>query len=127
LMPTYKGSIRDGCLCPNGIRWDGNTARDHFSGFLYAMIRHADLAIKIGYTRHDPKLRVLGVRSYKANGAVDLVYAVRVGCMVAAEKVTHHLLEDRRLPPSRYTGVEWFSITTADAIDVLRRFEVIGL
>jgi hypothetical protein len=103
------------------------TARYHEPGFVYAMLRHGDRAIKIGLSGN-PQKRLIDVMSYKANGRVSVLAQVRVSCMACSEAELHDLLQEFRLPPTQFTGTEWFRIsedTAKDALLVMETMEQI--
>lgn len=117
------GNLFYGCSCPgkNGYTRLGEIG--HESGYLYALRRSLDGAIKIGRTKRDVKYRVAELGHPTGNGLVHVVYTVLVGCMVTAERTAHQWAADRRLMPCAVTGREWFRLDPREAMFLLRRFE----
>lgn len=102
---------------PNLLCWNHHK-RGHQPGHVYAFIRDVDGAIKLGYSI-DPDTRIRQVRSFRRNGNVSKVITESVCCMACAEASLHRMFSDRRLPPSFWTGTEWFSITREEAVDAV--------
>ncbi len=106
------------CICCGGMRFK----KDFGSGFIYAMVRESDHAIKIGLSI-DPAKRAKAVNTYLANRPTTLLAYVAVDCMRAAEKAAHALIAHRQLPANQFTGDEWFSLTPTEAADLLAWLE----
>jgi hypothetical protein len=93
--------------------------RDHVPGYLYVFLRREDGAIKIGFSKN-PAMRIVEVRSWKANGRVDFVAQVWTPCMRCSEFKAHSAVDSRRLPKSPFTQNEWFEISKQFAVEVIQ-------
>ena len=87
-------------------------------GYLYAIERESDHAIKIGMS-HKPRERFIGFRSsYEArHDRYSLLWIVPVGHMLDAEKSAHCKLQPQRMSKNS----EWFRISRAVALVTLEQ------
>ena len=92
--------------------------RGHTPGYVYAIVRQEDGAIKLGYSKNLER-RLQDIRSYKANKSSRFLSWQRVGCMACAESILHMRFKHRRLAPDFFSGTEWFYIFAKEALSAL--------